>query len=283
MSANPLAGHFRIPGVHQELPSRGNYYKPGDIKLAINGEIAVLPMTAADEIILKNPDGLLNGDSIERLLSSCVPDIKNPRQIPNPDVDVLLLSIKLCSTGDELEVQAKCPKCNSDNHFALSIRSLLAKVTPLIERNEVRLSDDLVAYLKPYTFESNTKLNMGAFEETRLFQSMFNPEISELDRQTQFNESFAKIAHLNLELLSECIMKIATVDAEGVPVEVTEQEFIREFVMNTDKGTVAKIQEAMKLFGEGGLPKTMDAFCSNEECLHEWETDFNFDPSHFFD
>ena len=91
MSENPLAGHFRVPGVHQELPSRGNYYRQGEIKLAMNGEIAVLPMTAADEIILKNPDGLLNGDSIERLLSSCVPDIKNTRNIPNPDVDVLLL------------------------------------------------------------------------------------------------------------------------------------------------------------------------------------------------
>lgn len=289
---NPLAGHFRQPGVHQKLPSCGHYYAEGDIKLSMSNEIAVYPMSGSDEILLKNPDGLLNGDSIEKLLTSCVPDIKNVREIPNPDVDVLLLAIKLCSSGDELEVTAKCPKCGHENEFGMSIRALLEQVTPIIGQNEVRLNDNLVAYLRPYTFESNTKLSLSTFEESKIYQSLFNPEVSDQERMKQFNRSFEKIAHLNLDLLAECVLKVVTTNEKGEAVEVTDQAYIKEFVANTDKQTIKKLQDAMKLFNEGGLPKNMPAFCDGtikgddgEEtpCGHEWETEFNFDPSHFFD
>lgn len=282
MSDNPLSGHFRMPGVHQALPSRGNYYAPGHIKLSMNGEVAVYPMTGADEIILKNPDGLLNGYSIEKLLESCVPDIKNPREIPTTDIDVLLLAIRMCSSGDELETSAKCPKCGHETHFGLSISNLLARVTPLIESNEVRLKDDLIAYLRPYTFESNTKLNIAAFEETKMYQNLFNPNNTDKERQDQFNQSFTNIAVLNQDLLADCVTKMVTTSPDGQTIEVTNPEHILQWVRNAPAADLKKLRDGMEKFKDAGLPKTIEAFCEEEECQHEWETEFNFDPSHFF-
>ena len=40
-------------------------------------EHPVLPMTAKDELIMKNPDALLNGDAVIQVIESCVPTIKN--------------------------------------------------------------------------------------------------------------------------------------------------------------------------------------------------------------
>lgn len=275
---NPLASYFRTVGMHVMLPSGGRFFNEGEIELSINGEVAVLPMTSADELILKNPDSLLNGHAIEKLLQSCVPSIKSPRRIPTQDMDVLLLAIKACSYGDKLEITAKCPKCQHESSFELSVRHLLSTAKPLPESNEARISDEIVAYVKPYDFEAKTILDLAAFEETKLAQFIVtNQNISERERIQRFNESFDKIAGLNLDLLARCVTKII------VPGnEVTDQQYIREYIRNAPKDAVKKIQDAIKAFSECGVDKKIEAVCSSEKCGHKWETDLVFDPSHFF-
>ena len=53
---NPLSGFFRTPKIYTKLPSLGRYYTDDVIDLSDTGELAVYPMTAKDEVILKNPD-----------------------------------------------------------------------------------------------------------------------------------------------------------------------------------------------------------------------------------
>ena len=61
---NPLAGHFRVPKLYTELPSGGKFYDSDTIDFTENDELPVFPMTAKDEIMLKNPDALLNGEAV---------------------------------------------------------------------------------------------------------------------------------------------------------------------------------------------------------------------------
>ena len=75
---NPLGQYFRKPGLNVGLPSKGKFYK-NPPKLTVDGEIAVFPMTAKDELLVKNADSLLNGDAIVQLIRSCVPDIADPQ------------------------------------------------------------------------------------------------------------------------------------------------------------------------------------------------------------
>ena len=182
-NTNPLAQYFRTPGVHQMLPTRGRFFEEGEIELAINGEVAVLPMTAGDEIVLKNPDALLNGDALERLFKSCVPAIKNPRHISVADMDVLLLAIKLSSFGDSLEINVTCPECKKEMDTETSIRSLLSEVKEIKEEDTVvRLADDIVAYLRPYNFESKTILDLATFEETKIVQYLLDTDMKDTDK-----------------------------------------------------------------------------------------------------
>lgn len=274
---NPLAQYFRSPGVHVTLPSQGQFYNEGDVEYAMNGEIAVFPMTATDEIILKNPDALLNGYALEKLFASCVPSIKNPRNIPTPDMDVLLLAIKLASYGDDLGVDVTCPKCEHETHFEMSIRTLLETAKPIEGTTEMRVNDNILLYLRPYDFQSKTTVDLAAFEETKIYQFLLDAELSDDERSKQFAKSYEKIAELNLDLLARCITKIVVPDAE-----VTEANFIMQYIRNSDKNVVSKIQEAVKQLGEGGIERKVEAVCSNKECEHVWETDLIFDPTHFF-
>jgi hypothetical protein len=285
MSDNPLAAYFRGADVHQMLPTQGQFFDENEIELAINGEVAVLPMTAADEIILKNPDALLNGDALERLFKSCVPAIKAPRKISVPDMDVLLLAIKLASYGDTLEISTTCPNCKTESSFETSIRGILSDITLVKDEDTlVRIDDDMVVYLKPYDFESKTKLDLAAFEEAKLLQHLLSMDADDEEKAKLFNESFEKIAELNLDLLSHCIrhIQIPNKADAGKTIMVSDQKHIREFIRNADKNKIKKINEKLAHLSKSGVNRDIDVQCSNEECKHEWTTQMTFDAAHFF-
>lgn len=278
MENNPLAQYFRTPGVHQALATDGLFFETDEVELAINGEVAILPMTASDEITLKNPDALLNGDALIKLFKSCVPAIRNPRHISVPDMDILLLGIKLASYGDSLEIAVQCPECQKEFNTETSIRGILAATTPVNPADSVlRINDDMIIYLRPYNFEDKTKLDLATFEEGKVYQYLVDADITDEERAKRFNQAFEKIAELNLDILSGCIRAIRIPDQE-----VTDEVFIRDFVRHSDKNVVQKIQENLKKMSEAGIPKDLDVMCPNEECGHEWKTGMIFDPAHFF-
>lgn len=275
---NPLASHFRVTNVHQALPTGGQFFGEGEFEAAINGEVGVMPMTAKDEIVLKNPDALLNGDALESLFRSCVPGIKAPRKISVPDMDVLLLAIKLASYGDGLEVNLTCPECKGEFTTETSIRGLLGACTPVRDEDTVlRVSDDMVIKVRPYNFEDKTKLDLTTFEESKMYQYLLDAEMTDEERQSKFNTAFERIAELNLDLLSNCVVSVT------VPTgEVTNHDHIREFVKNTDRRTIKMISEKLSNLSNSGIPKELDVVCPNENCNHQWKTAMVFDASHFF-
>lgn len=274
---NPLAAYFRTPAVQQALPTGGQFFtdKPDT---AINGEFAVYPMTAADEIVLKNPDALLNGDALERLFKSCVPGIKNPREISVPDLDVLLLATKLASYGDALEVNLKCPKCQNEFSTETSIRGILATMVSLDPNDTVlRLNDELVVKLRPYDFECKTILDLKTFEESKMFEYLMSEEMDDLEKQRKFNKAYERMAELNLDLLSRTIVSVTTPHGE-----VTQREFIEPFIKNTNRADIKLISDQLKRLSDAGVSRDLEAQCPKEDCKHIWTTSLIFDAAHFF-
>ena len=101
-NTNPLSGHFRSPKIYTQLPSAGRYYTSKVVEMPDSNELPVFPMTAKDELIMRNPDALLNGEAVSQVIQSCVPNVKNARQLLSNDVDALLLAIQGASYGDDI-------------------------------------------------------------------------------------------------------------------------------------------------------------------------------------
>ena len=122
MSNNPLMSHMRQENVFVRLPSKGNFYKQRP-DLTDDGEIGVRAMTSADEIALKVPDALFNGEATYRVLESCCPRIKDPREMPYNDVDVVLMAIRRATYGNDLQVPVKCKnkECNHEQEYIKEI------------------------------------------------------------------------------------------------------------------------------------------------------------------
>ena len=140
---NPLSAYFRAPKTYTGIPSGGKFYGPEVLTIPESGEFAIYPMTTKDELQLKNPDALLNGEAVANLIKSCVPEIKDPKSMFSADVDALLIAIRGASGGDLVEVQAECPLCNTTTSVNVSVEESLAKMQTLEDEYTIDISNGL--------------------------------------------------------------------------------------------------------------------------------------------
>jgi hypothetical protein len=271
---NPLAKYFRTPALHVPLPTNGAFMPPGGIEFDMKGMVPVYPMRAADELLLKSPDALMSGYAIERLLESCVPAIKAPRLISSPDLDVLLLAVRAATYGEVIDTTSTCPQCGAENVVRSGLGHLVATMKPVPPENVVRLSDEMVAYMRPYNLANATRIGITSFEEMRKVQGMENADPDQ--RRRQINESMQLISLLTTEMLADCVVKIVIPDGP-----VTDRAMIREFIDNVSKEWTDWLQKKLDELNALGIEKKYEVTC--EKCGHCWESQIEFDPATFFE
>ena len=96
-NTNPLKKYYRQVKQFVKLPSGYKFYPEGAIEVPESGEVAVYPMTAKDEMLLKTPDALLNGEATVAVIQSCIPAIKNAWVMPSIDCDAALMTIRMAT------------------------------------------------------------------------------------------------------------------------------------------------------------------------------------------
>ena len=126
--ANPLARHFRQPVLYIKLPSQGHFWPDGSLDQSVTGEIPILAMTTKDEIVLRTPDALLNGQGVIDVIQSCCPTIKDAWNMPSIDVDSLIIAIRMASYGNQMDFGATCPHCNTTSDYAVDLSVVLASM-----------------------------------------------------------------------------------------------------------------------------------------------------------
>ena len=278
---NPLSAYFRAPKLYSEIPTGGRFYGPEIIDMPENGELAIFPMTTKDELQLKNPDALLNGEAVANLIKSCVPNVKEPKALFSADVDALLIAIRGASGGDLVEVNAECPKCQTVTDVSISVEESLAKMEELEEEYTIDISNGLKVTALPFSYANTVKAGVASFQSTRSMQNI-SEMTDDMDRLAAFNASFVKLADLNFELLCESIKSIIYMDAEGQNISVTDKKTIREFLENTENTTGKEIEEFINGVNSKGVKNEVLVTCSNEECKNEYMAPINFDPVNFF-
>lgn len=275
---NPLTQYMRHPEVYIKLPSKGQYNSPDDIQLTPNGELEICAMTANDDLLLKTPEGLLNGDSMSKVIQSCCPGIKNVYDIPVPDLDVILLAIRQASYGDDMDFEITCPECKHEGTYSLSISEALENINFLDPEYSVLLSSKVEVFLKPFTFSSSVKESMKKYQEAQAMKSLLEDDLSvNEEKVAEFTERLHSLAALMTELCSEVVIKI--IDPEGQEIEATKEQ-INEWIKFLPRKDSDIIQKKLVIINSIGIPKTRIIIC--QECKHEWEVETNFDPSVFF-
>jgi ribosomal protein S27E len=271
---NPLANYYRQPKIYVRLPSKGQFYPEGALDVSETDEYAVYAMTAKDELMLKTPDALMNGQSTVEVIKSCVPAIQNPWLMPNTDLDAVLIAIRVATYGEKMDINVKCPSCNHTNEYEIDLISYMQNLISFNYDNLV-VVDPLEIYIRPYTYKEVTKTAIKALEQEKIFAIINDRTMSDEEKIEEFGLSFAKLTDLTVGLVTESIEKIVT--PEG---EVTDRKLIADFIKNAPKEIYSAVQERLDQLKKNLEIKAHDVKCS--ECSHTFTTTVTFDQSNFF-
>lgn len=273
---NPLKQYFRKPGIWIKLPSQGKFYKEQLTELNDMGEIPVFPMTAKDELLLKNADALLNGTAITNLVTSCVPCIKDPTSMPAIDLDALLVAIKRCTYGDNLDVTCECPKCSSANQISINLNHVISTIKMIEKLDPVTLDNGISVFINPVKVSDLLSLNWVQFEQVRNIQLAEQNNVDETVKMNLLQQSYQILTEKNLEIVSGCVDTVLLPDG----VSVTNSNDIREWINDLSKPDFAKIEQAIMSTSALGINKDFDITCTN--CNHAFKSGMDLNPTTFF-
>lgn len=277
---NPLKKYFRQPKVYVTLPSKGRFYPQGAIDMPENGELPVYPMTAKDELTMKTPDALLNGQATVSVIQSCVPAIKNAWAMPSIDLDALLIAIRIATYGEIMEITVKVPSIEEERKFDVDLRKLLNKLVTVDYESHIEI-DNMHITIRPLMYKEFTEASLKTFEEQRIFAIVNNETISEQEKLVKFNESFAKLTNLTVSTMSKCISKISIGDTV-----VTNQSHIDEFIQNADKTFYKSVVAHLDAQKEKFQIEPIQVQSSEEDVQRgapkNWTVPITFDQSNFF-
>ena len=232
INENPLAKHFRQPKIYLKLPSGGAFYPSASIDYLETNSYPVLPMTAKDELIMKTPDALLNGQSTVNVIQSCIPNIKNAWDIPSIDVDAILVAIRLATYGEMMDVSidVQFEEGKEERTFQLDLRTVIDDLTSNEYENIISYND-FKFEIRPMTYRHFTELALKTFEEQRLFKVINDDSLTETKKLEKFNESFTRLTDLNINQLIKSVVAVQHQNEDAV----TNQKHIQEFFENADK------------------------------------------------
>ena len=281
-SPNPLMNLMRQPKIYVRLPSGGQYWEPNSIDVPDNEEFPVYSMTAQDELALKIPDALMNGQAVVDVIQHCMPNIKNAWACPNLDLDVILIAIRIATYGEKMNVPLVIKEFEAD--YSLDLRMLLDQLnSQIIWDPIVPISDDLTLYVKPINYRVMSSSAIQTFETQKLIQLAANDSIPDEQKLETFKDSFAKLNQLTVGVINNSVYQV-----DSSAGQVTNSQHIQEFMNNVDKSTFGKVKDHIDRLREINSIKPLSIPVTDEMRAQGVETDtieypISFDPSNFFE
>ena len=279
-TSNPLQKYFRQPKLHVRLPSGGKYYPPGALDLPESGEVAIYPLTAKDELLLKTPDSLMNGTATADVIKSCVPQIKNPWYMPSLDVDALIIAIRIATYGPEMTLTVKVPNVGDEKDFTVDLNSIIEPIMSA-KYDEVIQLDNMKITLRPLMYTEFTKDAIRSFEEQRVYNLLNDDTVPAEEKMERFRAAFNRLTDLTVETVAKSIAKVEVDDKV-----VSEPKHILEFMQNTSKEFYTTILDHISEQRDKFAVKPFIANTSKEEqekgAPETFEVPITFDQSNFF-
>jgi len=273
-NSNPLSQFFRQPAIYIRLPSQGKGWPAGSLDLGANGELPVYPMTAMDEITYRTPDALFNGEAVTSVIQSCIPNIRDAWSIPACDLDTILVSIRIASYGNSMDIDTTCPACQSESQYGLDLRTVIDKIRS-DDYAKPLVSGDLTMYFRPLNYREITANSVLQFEQQKTVQILSDANTPDENKVQQINRMMRSMMEATVTVLSQSIREIRTPTAV-----VQEADQILEFMQKCDRAVFTQIKDRVIQMREVSEIRPLKMRC--QSCQHEYEQAFTLDNARFF-
>jgi hypothetical protein len=280
-SPNPLTMFMRQPKIYIRLPSGGQFWPEGSIDIPETGELPVFSMTANDELMLKVPDALMNGQAIVDVVQHCIPNIKNAWHIPSLDLDIILIALRIATYGEMMTTPVKFGNLELD--YQIDLRRLMdQQMSSITWDGTVSVGDNLTVFVRPLTYKNITELALQTFETQKILQVVNDDKVSDEQKVAVFKDSFKKLSDATIGTMGHSIERI-----ESINGSTSDSKHINEFLSNVDKEIFNIIQKHLDRLKESNSIKPMiiqttDAMREHGVTTDTVEIPITFDPSTFF-
>lgn len=276
---NPLNQYFRIPKLYVKLPSQNAFYPDQMVDYTATGEVAVYALTAMDQILLKTPDAVLNGETLLQIFRNCVPSVKSPGDLVEPDINTLMVAIRIATSGAQMEYQTQCPACNTEHTFDVDLTHILESQQMIESPTPVDLDGELIIHVRPYNFRQRHQQLMQDVEHSQAVRMLdSDTQVSDADKSGQIAKLFRSMTERTFDLLAQSVTHVTIVKTQET---VTDPQHIREFIKNISKTQAEVIIEQIRQLNRTGINTESRFTCTS--CGHAWNQPLDFDPTSFFD
>jgi hypothetical protein len=277
INQNPLKAFFRKPGIWIKLPSQGRFYRTPPHDLNDMGEIPVYPMTAKDELMMKNADALLNGSAIKDLVSSCTPSISDVDNMPSVDLDAILIAVRRATYGDTMSVNTSCDCENAkETEVSVNLNSLIGSITTIGELAPIEFSNGVKVYIKPVTVKNVLNLNWVQYEQVRNLQIAEQQNVDEKTKVDMLEKSYKALTNETLRIVGDCIDTVLLPDG----TTVTDSKIINEWIQDLARLDYKKLEEEIMATNKKGVKREFTVQCP--QCNKSYETSLDLNPTTFF-
>ena len=262
------------PGVYVTLPSKGRWYS-GDLELSVDGEIEIFPLKAKDELRLKSPDALFNGEALISVLENVVPGIPHIADMPLADQNVIMCGAYLATYGNDYTLSITCPKCQSVKEYGVDLSRMLTQSRDYANETIVSTNKYKI-YLKPTNLTTRNVIAMNQFATT-IQQAQVEETSSDVDKIKALTVIFEATLAQNFDLIVKMIDYI--IDKESGE-KITDTNQIVDIAESLNKRSYDKLFESATKMNEAGVDTSMKVTCT--DCENQFESTVNLDPTSFF-
>jgi hypothetical protein len=281
-NGNPLSMFMRQPKIYIKLPSGGEYWPEGSLEMTETGEFPVYSMTAKDELMLKVPDALMNGQAVVDVIQHCIPNIKNAWECPSLDLDMILIAIRLATYGEMMSTPVTFSE-DFEMEYQVDLRVLMDRLMQQVTwQPVVPINSELTVFVKPLNYKKISQSAIRTFETQKIMQVVNDEKMSEEQKIKLFKESFKNLSDATLGTISDSIFRV-----DSVAGSTDNPEFIAEFVNGIDKEMFNVIQKHLEALRDINTIKPMSVDVTPEMKERgvvgdKVEIPITFDPSTFF-
>ncbi|SVE22614.1 uncharacterized protein METZ01_LOCUS475468, partial [marine metagenome] len=229
----------------------------------------------------KTPDALISGEAVSQVISSCIPSITDPWQMPATDVDFALIAIRIASFGEEMELEYTCTNTECAEEFRVGIN--LNQYIEQLGNINISYESTIISYgelkihIKPLSYFDLSIIQRRSFEEQRAMEAASQmEELSEEERQQAYQKILNNLTELNISSITSGVQGIELPDGELV----TNKEEIIDFVNNTSVKLYRKITDAITTIRETTDLEPVESECP--ECKNVMQVPLLFDYANFF-
>jgi hypothetical protein len=224
----------------------------------------------------------MSGQAIVDVIQHCIPNIKNAWHMPNIDLDVALIAIRLATYGEKMTTPITFGD-DIEMEYTVDLRNVMDDLLNTVNWDPVvQINDDLTVFVRPMTYKQISESALKTFETQKIIQVVNNDKLDEEEKLKLFKESFSKLTDITLGMVQSSIIRIDS--SEG---STDNPKFIAEFIENVDKNIFNKIQEHLDRLREINTIKPVVVIVTDEMREKGFtgdtvEVPMVFDPATFF-